>query len=129
MSLRSPGGAAAVGLSTPFARRGDLRHAGEIGGDIGSLLTAKLGSSEPRHDSPRLTNRAQHLHGVQSAAGKIGPECAFAHAAVAILAGGQVAVPIGFSVRDIARQRRGVAAATRSTRRSLSGLSTLSKRK
>src|SRR2546430_8277904 len=51
-------------------------------------------SGEPRHDPPRLANRAQDLHGVQSAASKIGPECAFGHTAVTILAGGQIAIPI-----------------------------------
>ena len=109
MSLRSPGWVAGLGFEPPRARRGDLRQAGEVRGDIGSLLTAKLGSGEPRHDSPRLANRAQDLHGVQSAAGKIGPECAFGQTAVAILAGGQVAIPIHLSVRDIARKRRGAA--------------------
>ncbi len=126
---------AGLGFETPFARRGNLRHADEIGGDIGSLLTAQLGSVEPRHDPPRLANRAQDLHRVQSAARKIGTECAFTHAAVAVLAGGQVAVPIGFSIRGIARERRGVTTATLTGSWGLSGLSgrtescALSKRK
>ncbi len=113
---------AGLGFETPFARRGNLGHADEIGGDIGSLLTTNLSAVEPRHDPPRLTNCAQHLHRVQSAAGKIGAERTFAHTAVAILAGGQVAIPIGFSVRGIAGKRRGVAAATLTGSRGLSGL-------
>src|SRR4029077_2989001 len=126
---------ACLGFEPPFARRGDLGHAGKIRCDVGRLLTANLRAVEPRHDAPRLAHRAQDLHRVQSAARKIGPERAFAQAAMAVLAGGQVAVPIHLSVRSIARESRGVAATTLTGGRGLSGLSgrtkscALSKRK
>src|SRR5262249_7115690 len=93
---------AGLGFKAPRTRLGILRKRREIRGHIGGLLTADLAADKARHDAPWLTDCAQNLHGVQTAAREIGTEGALAERAMAVLASMLRAFPIGLAVRGVA---------------------------